>query len=236
MSESIEVIIRTFFAFILLWSFISILGKQTIARKTYHGFIASITLGTIAGNMAFNIKINSWYFIISLSIMSSIVFLLASIALRSRKIRKWVAGEPTVVIEDGKILEHNLGKLKYTLDSLNHELRKKDVFNIEEVEIAILEIDGALSVLKKPHYRYVTKKDLSIVTPLFDQIPVELIMDGEIIEENLMQKQLSTNWLSQELLKRRLNLKDVCYAVMGTNGQMYFDLYKDGISNPIDLE
>ncbi|MFC7440185.1 DUF421 domain-containing protein [Laceyella putida] len=236
MSDNIEVIIRTFVAFILLWSFTCILGKQTIAQKTYHGFIASITLGTIAGNMAFNIKINSWHFVISLLIMSSIIFLLALIALRNRKARKWISGEPTVVIENGKILEHNMKKLKYTLDSLNHGLREKDIFNIEEVEVAMVEIDGSLSVLKKPHYRHITKKDLSIVTPLVEKIPVELIMDGEIVEKNLIQKQLSTDWLFQELLKRGLNVKDVCYAVMGTNGQLYFDLYNDRISKPIDQE
>lgn len=232
----VEIIIRTIVAFVLLWSFTFLLGKQTINQKTYHGFIASVTLGTIAGNMAFNIKIKSLYFVISLLIMSGIVITLAFIALKNQRARKWIAGKPTVIIENGKILEQNMRKLKYTLDSLNHGLRAKDIFNIEEVEHAILEIDGSLSVLKKPDYRHVTKRDLSIASPSVEKLPVELIMDGKIMEKNLMQNQLSKDWLSQELTKRGLNLTDICYAVMGTNGHLYFDLYEDRISRPVDQE
>ena len=66
MSGSIEIIFRTFTAFILLWVFVQLLGKQTIAQRTYHLYIASITMGTIAGNLAFNIKIKFLYFIIAL--------------------------------------------------------------------------------------------------------------------------------------------------------------------------
>lgn len=230
MPDSIEVIIRTFTAFLFLWFFTCILGKQTISQKTYSGFVASITLGTIAGNMAFNISISFWYFVLSLFVMGSIVYLLFFIALKSRKYRKWIAGEPTVVIENGKILDSQMKKLNFTLDSLNHALREKDVFYIEQVDLAILETDGSLSVLKKSDYQPVTKKDLSIISLPVEQPPIELIIDGEIVEKNLIQNQISTEWLSQELTKRLLNQKDIYYAVMRSNGQLYIDLYKDHLS------
>lgn len=78
--------------------------------------------------------------------------------MRSRKIRKWFAGKPTVVIENGKILEQNLRKIQFTLDTLSQELREKDIFDIEEVQYAILELNGKLSVLKSQNIVPLSKR------------------------------------------------------------------------------
>jgi uncharacterized membrane protein YcaP (DUF421 family) len=233
MPDILEVIIRTVTAFLLLWLFIQILGKQTIGQTTYHLFIASITLGTLAGNLAFNIKIKFEYFILSFLLMSGIAYLLTIVALKSRKCRKWIIGEPVMIIENGKILEENMRKVKYTLDTLTYGLREKDVYNIEEVENAVLEINGTISVLKKAAYRNLTKKDLSIAAPSHEMHPIELIMDGIILEENLTQRNLSKAWLKDELTQRGLNDEDVFFAVMGTNGYLYFDLYEDHKDLPL---
>lgn len=99
MSESVEIIFRTFTSFILLWVFVQLLGKQTIAQKTYHLYIASITMGTIAGNLAFNIKIKFLYFIISIIIMGTVVFMLNLLAVRNPRFGKWIAGEPATLIQ-----------------------------------------------------------------------------------------------------------------------------------------
>ena len=150
MPGSVGIITRTFTAFILLWIFVQLLGKQTISQRTYHLYIASITMGTIAGNLAFNIKIKFLYFIIAIVIMSSIVFILNLIAVRNSRFRKWISGEPTTLIQNGQILEDSMKKMGYSLDSLKQALRSKDIFHLDEVECAILEINGSLSVLKKP--------------------------------------------------------------------------------------
>ena len=166
MSGSIEIIFRTFTAFILLWVFVQLLGKQTIAQRTYHLYIASITMGTIAGNLAFNIKIKFLYFIISIIIiiMGSVVFVLNLVAVRNPRFGKSIAGEPAILIQKGQILEETMERMGYSLDSLKQGLRGKDIFNIEEVECAILEINGALSVLKKKQYQNTIKQDLPLLS------------------------------------------------------------------------
>jgi uncharacterized membrane protein YcaP (DUF421 family) len=142
----VEIIFRTFTAFVLLWVFVHQLGKQTIAQKSYHLYIASITVGTIAGNLAFNININFRYFILSFIIMAAVVFTLNILALKNLRYRKWIAGDPTTLIERGQILEESMQRMGFSLDSLKQLLRGKGVFNIDEVEYAILEIDGSLSI------------------------------------------------------------------------------------------
>jgi uncharacterized membrane protein YcaP (DUF421 family) len=239
MNEIMDVLLRTLTAFVLIMIIARVLGKQTISQMTYHDFVAAITLGAITGNLAFNTKLNSWNIIASLFLFSGIAFLFTFISLKSRKSRKWLSGKPTMVIENGKILENNLKKLHLTLDTLNQELREKDIFDIQEVEYAVLELNGRVTVLRKPEYRQIRIKDLPQFISNNDKktiFPIELIMDGDIINKNLEQHHLSETWMYDELKKRKLSLSEVCYAVKGTKGDLYFDLYKDKIKNPIDIE
>ena len=226
MSGSIEIIFRTFTAFILLWVFVQLLGKQTIAQRTYHLYIASITMGTIAGNLAFNIKIKFLYFIISMIIMGTVVFMLNLVAVRNPRFGKWIAGEPTILIQKGQILEESMERMGYSLDSLKQGLRGKDIFNIEEVECAILEINGALSVLKKKQYQNTTKQDLPLRSPA-EAVPIELVYDGKILYENLSEHTYDEEWLMAELQKRKLSPLDISYAVVGTKGNLYIDLFRN---------
>jgi uncharacterized membrane protein YcaP (DUF421 family) len=226
MLESVEIIFRTFTSFILLWIFVQLLGKQTIAQRTYHLYIASITMGTIAGNLAFNIKVKFLYFIIAIIIMGGIVFVLNLVAVRNHRFRKWIAGEPAPLIEKGQILEESMERMGYSLDSLKQALRGKDIFNIEEVECAILEVNGSLSVLKKPQYQNTTKQDLNLRCTA-ENAPVELVYDRNILYENLTNHTYDEKWLMAELNKRNLTVHDISYAVVGTKGNLFIELFRD---------
>jgi uncharacterized membrane protein YcaP (DUF421 family) len=236
MIGSFEVIIRTLSAFVLLICITHLLGKQTISKMTYHDYITSITLGSIAGNLTFNTSIRLSNYIASLIIFSTLLFLATIFSLKNRKARALFNGEPTVVIQNGKILEKNIEKLRITMDSFNQALRRRDIFDIDEVEYALFEPDGHLSVLKKPSHRFVTRNDLGIYSPSHSDFPIEIIMDGQIINKNITQNHLTNDWIITELEQRGLTLADVSYCVRGTNGQLYFDLYKDRINSPVDIE
>jgi uncharacterized membrane protein YcaP (DUF421 family) len=236
MPEYFEVILRSVASFGLLLIGTRILGKQTISKMTLFDFVAAISLGAIAANIAFNTSIKAHHAALAFVIYIVIIFTIALISLKSRKGRKFLAGDPTIVIEKGKILEKNMNKMRYTLDYLNQQLREKDVFNIEEVLFAIVETNGTLTVLKKPQFRNVNKQDLMIpITPEF-RLPIELIMDGEVIKENLEHNNLTELWLKMELDKRNLVQHDVLYAVLSGNGNMYVNTYENNIHLPIDKE
>lgn len=210
------------------------LGKATISQMTYHDFVAAITLGALTANIAFNVKMGIWPLIVSLLAFSSIAYLLLILVMKSRKLRRLISGQPAVLIEDGKILEQNMRKLKFTLDSLNQELREKNIFNIEEVEYAVLELNGKVSALLKWEYLPITRKDLNLKLNAKQFFPVELIMDGHFIDDNLSSVKMEREWLIAEMKRRGLSLQDVNYAVKSSNGQLYFDDYQDGIKRPID--
>ncbi|MEC1242344.1 DUF421 domain-containing protein, partial [Bacillus paralicheniformis] len=136
--------------------------------------------------------------ILAFFIFVFVILLTAYLSLWNQKSRTFFAGDPTVVIQNGKILEYNMRKMRYTIDYLNQQLREKDVFKMEEVLYAIVETNGTLTVLKKPQYRSVTKKDLWLPTIPEKKPPIELIMDGKVREENLKDNQLTYEWLMVE--------------------------------------
>ncbi|ASA25330.1 DUF421 domain-containing protein [Paenibacillus donghaensis] len=233
----VEILMRTILAVGLLLLIPRILGKQTLSNMTSNDFVTSITLGSLAANLAFNISLKSSYLVLSLVVITATSFVLSLIALKSRKMRSWISGSPTVLIENGKILEANMRKIHYTLDSLDQALREKEIFNIEEVDYAVLEDNGQLSVLKKEAYQLVTKQDMGLLLHA-QAFPVELIMDGKLVEKNLKLHGLTREWLEKELKHKAKGktLSDVFYAVRGTQQQLVFDFYEDGIQQPLDQE
>ncbi len=235
MQAHMDIVLRTVVAMIMLLLIAKILGKQTISNLTFHDFVTGIILGSLAANLAFNKDLQSSYMIVALIVITATSFLLSVIAIKSRRMRSWISGSPTVLIENGKILEENMKKVRYSLDSLAQALREKEIFNLEVVEYAVLEDNGMVSVLKKQEYQYVTRKDLKL-SSVSQSFPVELIMDGVLIEENLENNGLTKEWLENELRRKGKRISDVFYGVRGTQQQLVFDYYEDKINKPIDKE
>jgi uncharacterized membrane protein YcaP (DUF421 family) len=224
--DVIHTVVRTAISFILLMFLTFLVGKQINSHKNYFNFALSITLGSFVANMGFDINIKFLPMLSSFLTLVVIYYLLTITSFKNRLLRKWISGEPIVIIEKGNILESNMRKIKYSLDDLNRQLRELGIFDIEEVEYALLEVSGNLSVLKKEKYQNVIKSDLSLKNNDTLSLPIEIVMDGKVIQKNLTKK-YSMNWIKQEFKKRNLNIDEIQYAVIGTNGQLYVDLYKD---------
>ncbi|PZD95155.1 hypothetical protein DNH61_14675 [Paenibacillus sambharensis] len=236
MEEHFIILGRSAAAFIIYLLITRILGKQTLSNMTFHDFVAAIILGAISANLAFNGKIQVTHFLISIGVFTGVSYLLSKLAVKSRKIRKVISGAPTVLIENGKILEGNMKKNKYTLDALNEMLREKVIYDINEVEYVILESNGRISVMRKKEYKTVTLKDLNMIVPGEQRFPVELIMDGQAINENMSHAGVSMEKLVDDVKKRGRSLEEVFYAVRSTDGAIYYDFHSDRIMRPIDKE
>jgi uncharacterized membrane protein YcaP (DUF421 family) len=156
--------------------------------------------------------------------------------MRFEPVRHMLQGGPTVLIQNGKLLEENMRSLRYNLDQLNSQLRASSVFDIDQVEFAVLEPGGELSVLLKSQHRPVTPADLNLATR-YEGIAVELIMDGKVVQKNLKENALSEEWLRERLAEHGiLEPAKVVYAVLNSRGQIFIDLYRDEIHRPVDIE
>lgn len=115
-------------------------------------------------------------------------------------------------------------------------MRVNDVFDISQVQTAIIETNGKMSVEVKPEFAPVTRQDLGIFAGHEKNFAVELIMDGRLVMKNLEENHVSEKWLREELDKRNLKPEDVVYAVRGSNGRLFVDTYDDHITSPLDQE
>jgi uncharacterized membrane protein YcaP (DUF421 family) len=211
-------------------------GKQINSHINHYNFALSITIGAFIANMSFDTMLKFPPMLAAFFTLIFIYFCFSFLSSKYRRFRMWISGQPTVIMEDGKILDRNMQKVRYTLDDLNQQLRELGVFDINEVEYALLEVSGKLSILKKAKYQGLTKEDVFPNAVNQDVIqPLELIMNGKIIEKNL-NKKYSRHWLNEELNFKHLQLKEVQYAVISSNGNLFMDLYNDHIKSPIDKE
>ncbi|GIO89236.1 MULTISPECIES: DUF421 domain-containing protein [Paenibacillus] len=236
MVDHMIILLRSISAFVILLIITRFLGKQTLSNMNFHEFVTAVILGAIAANFAFNEKMQVIHLLISLAVFTFTSYLLSIIVVKNRKFRMWTEGTPTILIEGGKILEDNLKKNHLTLDTLNQMLRQKDIFDYSEIEYALLEINGKISVMKKKEYHNVTLKDLKKGSKDLGNFPIELIMDGQLLEGNLKVNNIPPEWVMDKLTARGKQLDDVFYAVKGSNGQLYIDFYNDKITHPIDIE
>ncbi|MFA5881203.1 MAG: DUF421 domain-containing protein [Eubacteriales bacterium] len=231
----IEGVVRAVFAFVVLLILVRITGKQHYSQLTFFDFVAGISIGGMGALMAAGLNINIWGVFAALLTFVILLILNGYISLESRPLRKLLRGEPVVVVHNGKILEGNMALMRYSIDDLTTQMREKGFFNITDVEYAILETDGQLSVLAKSQNRPVTPKDLNMSTT-YEGISSELIVDGKIIEQNLAQNKLSEKWLEDQLkLQGIYSIGEVTYASLGTDGKLYIDKRQDTLESATDL-
>ena len=188
-----------------------------------------VTLGTLAGNLAFNTEIAIMDFLLAMLVITVIIKLASYLAIKSRFWRKRIAGEATILIKNGKILEEKMHQLNYSYDYLLQQLRREKVFDLSKVEFAILEANGKLSVGLKSQYRPVIPKDLDLETD-YEGLAVTVILEGQVLKSNLELMDLSRDWLAGELQTRDIaDSKEVTFGALATNGKLYIDLYDDEV-------
>lgn len=222
-----EIVLQTLLAFFSILFITRILGRQQISQLTVHEYINGITFGSIAATLATDVNQRTWQHLIGLFLFGGLTFLFSYIVTKNRTIAKVVQGEPVVVIQDGKILEKNLETFHYTVDDLFAMLRKKDVFDINSVRYGILENSGELSVIKVATKENAKVDDLNII-PKQEDLPTEVIVMGNIIYENLRKRNLPMKWLVDQLkMKAVTDIRDVYYASVDANNQLYVDKVED---------
>lgn len=227
----LEVAIRSICILIGLFVITKLLGKKQLSKLSFFEYIAGITIGDIAGSMSMDLDIRLTEGITSILIWSLFPVAISIISLRSKKFRDFVEGNSTVFIKNGKILEDNLKKEKYTADELLEQLRKKDVFRVADVEFATLEANGDLSILLKRDKQPLTLGDIKPYVPE-EKEPQTVIMDGKILDEPLATARLNRGWLKKQLDQMGVAIENVFLAQVDSYGQLTVDLYDDRIQVP----
>lgn len=182
-----------------------------------------------------NLDLSIHHGILGIFIFGITPFLAGFISMKSKKVRDVVEGKGTVFIKNGKVMEENLKSEKYSTDELMELLRSKDIFQISDVEFAILEPNGELNVLLKKENQPLTAKDLGVKVPSYKE-PQTVIMDGEILDEPLSTIGQNRNWLKTELEKLGVTIENVFLGQVDSFGQLTVDLFDDKlkVAEPVE--
>ncbi|MEL4030444.1 DUF421 domain-containing protein [Caldifermentibacillus hisashii] len=201
--------LRVVVVYLLIVLIFRLMGKREIGELGIIDLVVFIMIADIAV-IAIE-RYNESFFkpLLPMGILVLIQVIFSQFSLRSRNFRKLVDGEPIIIIKDGKIIEKQMKKQRYNFDDLLMQLRENNIRYISDVEFAILEPTGKLSVIKK-------EKNKTGYT-------VGLIIDGELQEEKLSELNLNKEWLYDELNKRGIkNLKEISFCSY-ENGKLYID-------------
>ena len=221
MQEYTQMLTDIIFGFFALFVITKVLGKTQISQITTFDFISALVLGELVGNALFDEKAGIPEMAFVVFIWGSLMYIIEWTTQKFKGTRYLLEGSPSIVIYNGKLIRDEMKKSKLDINQLRHLLREKDVFAINEVEYAIMETDGTVSVLKKSEYQTPTRKDLKLANQEV-KLSAILINDGEIIEDNLREKNLTEEWLMEQLQEQGYaTIEDVFYAEY-TKGE---DLY-----------
>lgn len=198
MKDILLVLYRTIFFYFFVMLVFRIMGKREVGQLGVIDLIVSILIAELVAISIENTKDTIFLTVIPIAALVGLELLLARITLKSKRLRTFFGGKPSVIIEKGKVNFKEMVRQRYTIDDLLFELRQKGIKSIENVEYALLETNGKLSIFEKK---------------IFDKnYPLPLIVDGEIQTSTLRKIKKTTLWLEHILKKNMLNKEDVFYC------------------------
>lgn len=226
MPEWLDIAVRSALFVAVLFFITKWLGKKQISELSFFEYVTGISIGSIGAEVAMGLERNIFHGIIGIVIFAAIPFFAGLISLKSKRFRNFIEGKATVFIKDGKIMEDNLKKERYTTDELLELLRRKDVFQVSDVEFAVLEATGDLSVMLKKENQPLTAKDINLKVASIKE-PQTIIMDGAIMDEPLATIGRSRAWLQTELEKLGVTIENVFLGQVNSYGELTIDLFDD---------
>lgn len=224
------VFVRTIILYILIVTLIRLMGKKQIGQLQPSELVVSLIIADLAAIPMGNVGIPLLAGIVPILTLFVSEALISYLSLKSQLARKILSGKPSIVVVKGKIIEKELRKQRFNIDDLIEQLRIKNVSNIEDVEYAILETGGQLSVILKTQKMPIKREDFSI-NAQYEGLPITLIIDGYVNKNNLSIAGLSENWLYDELKNNNINSeKHVLFAFVAADKKFKYQL-KDNVKS-----
>ena len=160
--ELLDVVLRCLVSLVALFLVTKLIGKRQVSQMSLFDYVIGISIGNFAAEMAINLDSEYLHGTVAVLVFGLVAYLVSIFTIKSLKARQFFIGDPTILIQDGKILYKNLGKVKLDINDLLEECRINGYFDISEIDYALMEANGKVSFLAKPDYQSPINKDLQI--------------------------------------------------------------------------
>lgn len=196
--EFFTLIAASLFSAAILFIIAKIIGHKQVAQLEFFDYITGITIGSIAAELATTLDKPWWKPTVSMIVFGVITVILSVLTRKLPRSRKFINGTPTIVLNDGKLYRKNMKKAKLELSEFLLLCRQEGYFNLDDIQTAVYEYNGKLSILPVSTKRPLNPEDMKLSPPP-EHIGTEVIMDGRILGGNLRRRNLSKAWLQNEL-------------------------------------
>ena len=198
MSNFFNICFRTILVLIILFFITKMMGKKQISELNFFDYVVGITIGSIAADISLDIEKNMIAGIAALFIYGFVSYIISFVSIKSILARRFFIGVPTVLVEKGKIIESGLKKSKIDVNDLLMEARENGYFNLDEIDYALMEVNGNISFLPKEKEKPVTKRDMKIKCSN-EGLTVNAIIDSKYMVNNMKAINKDKEWLDHEL-------------------------------------
>lgn len=221
--DFLKVILTSILSVVVLFIIAKILGHKQMSQLDFFDYITGITIGSIAAELATELE-EPFKPLIAMLIYGIVTVILTLMTSKLPKTRRFINGTPTIIMNNGKLYRENMKKAKLDLSEFMVMCRQEGYFNLDDIQTAIFEYNGRLTVLPKSSKRPANPEDLSL-SPKPEYISTEVIMDGKILNENLKRMGLDSTWLNKQLKNQGYkNAKEIFLGLCDENKQL--TLYK----------
>lgn len=222
--ELLDVTYRSLISLVTLFLITKLLGKKQVSQLSLFDYVIGISIGNFAAEATINLESNWLNGVLAVVIFGVVAYLVSILTMKSIIARKFFMGEPTIVIQDGKILKQSLKKIKFDINDLLEECRNNGVFDVEQINYALMEANGKLSILLKPEYQNVTIKDMNLKQEK-NGLVANVIIDKRIMKDSLKALKKDEKWLLKQLKVQGTPLKEVLLGTVDINEKL--TLYKE---------
>ena len=219
--EFIKIILTSVGSIIAMFISTKITGKKQMSELSMFDYINGITIGSIAAEMATSLDNDVYYPLTAIAVYTVVMWLISYVSEKSIKCRRFLAGKAVLLMENGKIYQKNFKKSNIDINDFLAQCRINGYFKLDDIDTAILEENGKVSILPKSDARPVTTQDLALSVTQ-DTIMYTVIADGHILEENLKRAGKNKQWLEKELYKNKIsNINDVFIAECDRDNMLF---------------
>ena len=212
--------IRSILIYIFVLIVMRLMGKREIGQLQPFELVISIMIADLASIPMTDTGIPITNGIVSILGLLVMHLIISIINIKSIKAREIICGKPRILIYRGKIDEKALKKERFTINELQERLRGNNVVNLGDVEYAILETNGQVTVIQKPEKRNTIPEDFNII-PEYEGIPYDLVVDGKIMDKNLKAIGKDKEWLKKQVQKFKITPEEALVVTLDGKGQIF---------------
>lgn len=221
--KAFKIIPRSVVSLIILFLITKLMGKKQASELSLFDYVIGISIGNYTAEMVMNFDYQYINGIIAILTFGIISYLVSVLTMKNMSLRRFLIGVPTIIIDEGKISLEALKKAKLDINDFLEQCRGEGYFDVSEISSAILEVNGKISILPKRDYQVPTLKDLKIKANK-EYLSVNVIIDGNLMENNLKNSNKNKAWLDKELEKQGYNgYKNILLATITNDSLNIFD-------------